>query len=345
MFVAALMAGVGLIGDPQVASAQISTPGSLIVFPKFHTGFVPATTTAQTTFEIGVVCPNNVGQVNPSCFLGQAVTIRLLWICPPTAQNAAGVCQSQGFTLHTTVNGKLEFDAAGRVTVGPFDLNGGVIPTPACAAGYLIAFVVDNAGVPISFNGLIGEEVFRQRATSASGYNGITFRSSLPTGTPTDANHNGALDFDGIEYQKTYSRFAADVRYEKASSPPTQTVLTVLTLDLRQNASNPNVVAPLTFYRANEVPLAETIRFTCWRELRLTDIDPVLTQVRQGTKGVVATTSSATVSVPCADPGCAPAGTPMTTIGVVTTLEDAGSPREYGYQAYGLGSLEDALFQ
>ena len=330
--------------DPSLTNSEF--PGSAIVFPKFHRGTL-ANGVAQTTFEIGVVCPNNFGQEIPPCPQGQAVKIKLHWVCPATVQKGgAGFCQSQDFELHTTVNGKLEFDAAGRVTVGPFDLNGGIIPIPQCDAGYLIAYVIrptDDA--PISFNGLIGEEVLRLRVGSSSGYNGITFQSPLATGFPTDVNANGALDFDGLEYKKAPARFAADVRFEKTASPQTLTFLTTLTLDIRQNNNNPNLVAPVNFYRANEVPLSDTVHFTCWREQRLTDINTNLNQARMGTKGMVVSTGPAVVASPCTGPGCAAAGTPTTTLAIVTTLEDIpGNPREYGYRAYGLGEGVNTTF-
>ena len=235
--------------DPTLTDSE--QPGSFIVFPKIHAGKL-ANGIAQTTIEIGVVCPNNFNAgVNPPCQQEQPVKIKLHWVCPATVQKgAAGFCQSQDFELHTTVFGKLEFDAAGRVTVGPFDLNGGIIPIPQCDAGYLIAYVIDNFGNPISFNGLIGEEVLRLRVGSSSAYNGITFQAASPTGTNLIALINGVpvILFAGNGfYLLPPAQFAADVRYEKTSAPQTLTFLTVLTLGVRANENNPNLVAPVNF--------------------------------------------------------------------------------------------------
>lgn len=345
VFAVALLA-FGL--TPAAAVAQVidgslhnsEHPGSVVVFPKFHTGLI-GNGLARTTFELGVVCPPEARTGSGGCRFPQGydVKIKLHWICPAAVQKgAAGFCQSQDFELHTTVNGKVEFDAAGRVTVGPFDLNGGRIPIPNCPEGYLIAFVIDEFGNPISFNGLIGEEVLRLRPGSASAYNGITFQSPRPVTTPTDVNGNFALDFDGVEYLRAATQIAADVRYEKLTAPTISTFLTVLTLDIRQNNNNPNVVIPVNFYRANEVPVSDSLHFTCWRQIRLTDINPNLSAGRMGTKGLVASTGPAVIASQCTGPGCLPAGTPVTILGIVTTLEDnPGAQREYGYAMYSVG--------
>jgi hypothetical protein len=336
------------LGQAAPASAQVldptlhnsEHPGSVIVFPKFHTGRIGGQ--AATTFEIGVVCPFQARDPFGNCTLrqGYPVKIKLDWVCPAAVQKGgAGFCQSQDFELHTTVNGKIEFTADGRVTVGPFDLNGGLIPVPNCPQGYLIAWVVDEFGRAISFNGLIGEQVLRLRAGSASAYNGITFQSPLPITTLTDvAPTNGSLDFNGVEYLRAATHIAADLRYEKLTAPQILTFLTVLTLDVRQNNNNPNIVVPVNFYRANEVPLSDTLHFTCWRQIRLTEINPNLSAGRMGTKGMVVSTVPATIASQCSGPGCAPAGTPVTVLGIVTTLEDnAGAQREYGYAMFNLG--------
>ncbi|HKY76570.1 MAG TPA: hypothetical protein VJS45_10530 [Acidimicrobiia bacterium] len=325
--------------DPTLHNSE--HPGSVIVFPKVHSGSLGAGL-ARTTIEIGVVCPFQARDIFGNCTLPQGfpVKLKLHWVCPGAVQKgAASFCQSQDFELHTTVNGKIEFNAAGRVTVGPFDLNGGIIPVPNCPEGFLIAFVVDNVGRAISFNGLIGEEVLRLRPGSASAYNGITFQSPLALGALTDvAPVNNALDFNGIEYLRAASHIAADVRFEKLTAPPVITFLTVLTLDIRQNQFNPNIVAPVNFYRANEVPLSDSLHFTCWRQIRLTDINPNLNAGRMGPKGMVVSTTNATVAAQCTGPGCSPVGTPVTILGVVTTLEDTpGAQREYGYAMYNLG--------
>ncbi|HKY76571.1 MAG TPA: hypothetical protein VJS45_10535 [Acidimicrobiia bacterium] len=344
--------------DPTLHNSE--EPGSLIVFPKFHRGRL-GNGLAATTFEIGVVCPVQAAG-NASSFgcpfpQGTPVKLKLHWVCPATVQKgAAGFCYSQDFELHTTVHGKVEFDASGRVTVGPFDLNGGIIPVPECLEGFLIAYVVDTVGRPIIFNGLIGEQVLRLRPGSASAYNGITFQAGLVSRNGSTDNGvapavvpivdpGQVLRFDGVEYRRAPAQFAGDVRYEKLTAPPTLTFLTLLTLDVRANAFNPNIVAPVNFYRANEVPLSDTLHFTCWRQIRLTDINPNLTVGRMGPKGMIVSTAPATVAAQCTGPGCAPVGTPVTVLGIVTTLEDVpGAQREYGYALFGVGPGVDTTF-
>ena len=336
--------------DPSVTNSHF--PGSLIVFPKFHRGAIGGL--PATTFEIGVVCPD--GTDAGTCFLpqGALVNLRLHWVCPAAVQKGeADFCQSQDFDLRTTVNGKLEFTADGRVTVGPFDLNGGVIPVPSCREGYLIAYVVDDVGDPIAFDGLIGEEVLRLRPGSASSYNGITFQAGTffdecgDCQGPAFNGVPGALHFNNLVggYKRAPAQFAADVRYEKLTAPTTLTFLTLLTLDIRQNSLNPNIVVPVNFYRANQVPLSTSIHFTCWREIRLTEINSNLTVAKMGTKGLMVATGPATIASPCDGIGCNNAGDPVTVLGIVTTLEDVpGNQREYGYAMYHVGEGVDTTF-
>jgi hypothetical protein len=341
-----------------IASAQLtnplqanhSAPGSVIVFPKFATGVTPTTNLARSVFEIGVVCPAD-RQVpgGHGCLDEQGTSIKLAldWVCPGTIQKgASSFCQSVDFELHTTLYGKIQFDANGNVTVAPDsgDVGQGVITEPSCPQGYLIARVVDFAGRPISYNGLIGEVVLRERANSASALAGITFQSPQPTGAVLDnPDGNNALRFDGVSYLMTGAKVTGDVKYDRAN-PQVITSIILLTLDVRQNNDNPNVRLPVRFYRANESSVSTALHFTCWRSTRLAEIDGgPFNQTRMGEKGLFYSTDVARVASACTGTGCAADGAPITTLGFVQTIERGGQS-EYAYSVYGYGPLVPTTF-
>ena len=346
--VVSLMLTFGLVGS---ASAQftnpfatnIAAPGSVIVFPKFKTGNAPGTGLAASTFEIGVVCPSDrLVPGGHGCELPQNTPVKLAleWVCPGTVQKgAASFCQSVDFELHTTLFGKLQFDANGNVTAAPDsgDIGQGVITEPSCPQGYLIARVIDVFGRSISFNGLVGEAVVRERANSATAFNGVTFQSPLPTGALTDLNGNGVPDFDGVEYLAGPTRFAGDVRYERSAAPTVITSLIVLSLDVRRNLPNPNILMPVRLYRADESAVSSSLHWTCWRQVRLTELDGgPFNQTRMGEKGLIVSSSPAVIASACSGPGCGTSGEPVGVLGFVQTIERNGAS-EYSYYLYGQG--------
>jgi hypothetical protein len=313
--------------DPSLTNSE--HPGSVLIFPKFIRGGVGGLPAA--TFEIGVVCPDDA----PTCLIGgtNKVVIQAHWVCPGSPDgSSAGRCHSTDFELRTVTHGKLEFDASGRVTVGPFDLNGGLIPIPPCEEGYLVASIANQSGVPIAFNGLVGEAILRFTPNSASAYNAVTIQSPQPAGTPL-----GSLEFDGVSYRRVSSRLVGDLRYEKLQAPTVRTFLTILNVASVPNAINPSVAMPVNFRRASGAAVSDVLRFTCFRQVRLTHLNPNLTNTRMGKKGLLEASGDAT-AVETA--GRFIAGQRVPVLGLVTTIEDGTTPaqsKEYTYHLYGRG--------
>ncbi|PYM44445.1 MAG: hypothetical protein DME12_00290 [Candidatus Rokuibacteriota bacterium] len=277
-------------------------PGSVIVFPKFVRGVVETPDQAclpTTQFEISVTCPKG-----SSCLTsGQEVLLRALWVCPGGSDPAdPSRCAESAFTLATTVNGTLVFS--------PEDVS----TTPLCDRGYLIAWVVDNAGNAIKFDGLIGDAVIRESPTSARAYNALPIQAAkwLQTGDPTDANGDGALAFDGNEYRAITGKIFGTVRYE-SSSPDVRTSLTLLTLDVLSNRPNNPTFVDLNFYSEDERMISASTSFTCWSQVRLTDINPDLTTVFAN-KGLVESAAAAQ------DTG------PVTLVAIAETIEGVELP-------------------
>jgi hypothetical protein len=304
-------------------------PGSVLVFPKFIRGTINDLAVsgqvihAVTELEISVMCPPATATAPAAvCTQGQPVTIRAHWVCASCVENS--------FDLHTTVGGTVYFNpegvnAPGGVVLGETYPNNATtpIPVPPCLRGYLIAWVVDGGtGAAIKFDGLIGDAVIKEPTPGCNGpcvakaYNAIPIQASenLSTGDATDVNGNGALDFDDTEYKAITGTVYGTVRYENLTPPDqVETDLTLLTLDAASN--RPNVVTNVgfNFYTAGEDLFDTGLSFSCWTELRLTDISPSLTKQTMGRKGLMVSTYAQQN------------GAPVTLLGLVETKEFFGT--------------------
>jgi hypothetical protein len=270
-------------------------PGSVIVFPKFITGAVETPdqgTLPVTQFKISVTCPKG-----SACAELQDVTLRAHWVCPGDEGN---VCQEVDFPLSGTVNGTIVFSP-----------DSDFVPQPPCERGYVIAWVVDQSGTPIKFDALIGDAVIRGSPTSARAYNALPIQAAewLTAGDPTDSNGDGRFNFDGNEYKAITGKIFGSVQFE-TTDPEIQTSLTLLTLDVVSNRQNNQTNVDLNFYNAFESLTSTNTTFTCWRQVRLTDINPNLNTFDQSSaKGLVESTAAVQSTGP------------VTLIGLVETQE------------------------
>jgi hypothetical protein len=268
---APVAAGPAALNDSQ-------KPGSVIVFPKFITGSVDTPdqgTLPVTQFEISVTCPKG-----STCAHLQDVALRAHWVCPGDELN---VCHQADFNLYGTVNGTIVFSP-----------DSDSIPPPPCDRGYLIAWVIGESEHPIKFDALIGTAVIRGSPTSARSYNALPIQAaaSLSTGAPTDLNGDGRLAFDGSEYQAITGKIFGSVQFE-STDPEIQTSLTLLTLDVLANRQNDPTNVDLNFYNAFESVSSTHTTFTCWQQVRLTDLNPSLNTFDQSSaKGLVKSTAA-----------------------------------------------------
>jgi hypothetical protein len=301
-------------------------PGSVIVFPKFIQGAVSTPEGSNmpiTELEIGVVCPKGV-----ICPEHQPVKIRLHWVCGTSEADLAGsfVCRETDFDITATVFEKIVLtpngEAAGFYTSG---LPTKFAPGANCpnGGGYLIGWVISPTNdQPIKFDGLIGDahlrpgspagptpNPFAGSATALGDYNAIPIQANpaLANGAAVSTNGNGALMFDGApgHYQAVTGQVAGDVRYTNLATGPTFTlgVLTLLTLDVKSNRPNNPVFVDLDFFGGNpsaignENQLSTTTEFICWEEISLTAINPSLTTVTMGRKGVFVSAPATKVGI------------------------------------------------
>jgi hypothetical protein len=306
-----------VVATPLAATAlnDSERPGSVLVFPFFETGTVATADQGVlpvTSFEISVACPKG-----STCVDGQDVDLRAHWVC------GNQLCSERDFVLDTTVNGTILFNPGSR----------GSIPTPPCRVGYLIVWVADESNRAIKFDGLIGDAVIRESSGAVTAYNAIPIQAApaLATGAFTDVNHNGALDFNGAEYQTVTGKIYGSVRYDVITATgfdQVRTSLILLTLDTLSNSLNNPVFVALNFYNESEALNSNSTAFFCWEEQTFSGMGLDNTF---GTKGLVESTRAVKVAFVGGDKTG-----PVTLLGLVLTREydpvTSGLLRHYAYE-------------
>jgi hypothetical protein len=316
----ALPLAAGQVGPASLNNSE--EPGSVVVFPLFEKGTI---TTAdqgvlpRSSFEISVVCPNGA-----TCSDGDDVDIKAHWVCGGSDRNPFAPCLETDFTINTTVNGTVRFNPTTQTcTPGPSfqNLEGcGSIQIPPCQVGYLIAWVVDEAGVAIKFDGLLGDAVIRESSSAATAYGAIPIQAGFrlnpgaPTGGPT-------LQFDetGVHYQRVTGTIIGSVRFDVINSSSVdqdRTELILLTLDTLSNRPNYPTFVDLNFYNEVETPFSVGTHFTCWG--RTGNFNSAFgVNNTFGTKGLVESTSAVKFAIA----GIQDTSGPVTLLGLVTTRE------------------------
>ena len=249
---------------------------------------------------VGVVCPEH-----------EPIKVRFHWVCGGSDKiDNKYICPSTDFDVFLTVDGKAVFDPnnipiAGsqshHVSLPPFNIDGS-----QCVRGYLIGYVVNTDDQPIKFDGLIGDAVIRNTATSSSAYRAITIQAdpALPNSTGGGARPAAialnpdpfnpgqfALSFDGgtHHYAEVTGQIYGDIKYDDPVGPQfVKSSLTLLTLDVGQNQSNYPTYVDFDFWSEDEVIESTSLHFVCTGSLVLsTRIDPNLTLQQMGfRKGV-----------------------------------------------------------
>jgi len=333
--------------------ADPSEPGSVIVYPKWRTGtvVVDGVTLPQTEIELGAVCP--VGVV---CAEHLPIKVRFHWVCGGDDKiDNKFICPSTDFDVFLTVDGKAVFDPDNITITGsqnhhvsfpPFNIDGTL-----CTRGYLIGYVVDTRDRPVRFDGLIGDGVIRNTATSASAYRAITIQAD-----PALANYDGtnfaaaaiklaqdpfnqgqlALPFGAAGgYATVTGQIYGDVKYDDPVGPIFATTnFTLLTLDVRQNQSNYPTHVDLQFWSEDEVIESTSLHFICYGQFQLSHFDPNLTRQQMGFRKGVFQSDQANKQ-PIGGVNDVPGF--VTLLGLVHTFEGADatvSERTYIYEPY-----------
>jgi hypothetical protein len=346
LYVFSCLLAVALTTKTAAASGVLNDseePGSVLVFPLFETGITPGGITPRTQFEISVRCPNGA-----ICTEFQDVDLRAHWVCPGAIFGLVP-CGESDFNLSTTVDGTIKFDPQGvceptnNTSTNNFDTCGS-IPPPPCPEGYLVAWVIDTAGNPIKFDGLIGDAVLRESATAVTAYNAVPIQAggALANLAKTDVNGNGKLNFNGVEYKALTNKIIGSVHYDgldPATGITSETSLILLTLDVHSGLPNNTVFVGLDFWNELEQLRSAHTNFNCFAEVFVGNgpnfFTPGLGETNTfGFKGLVESTSAFKIPVL----GTFDHTGPVTLLGLVLTREDSTveglATRHYAYPLF-----------
>ncbi len=242
------LAAVGLLAT--VGHADVLTPGSALVYPIHRSG---KGSFLQPFFTVISVTNTNVNPVAGS------TNVQFDYVN----------------TVRNPIDSKLPLDCfvVDRVEVlTPADTLS-VLTRCHNAADDLEGYVVVTAQNPSlfksawSFNHLVGSEFVINSQGGIYSLNAIPFSAIADQGMPTDADMDGQLDFDGVEYEEVPDKLYLDVflAVEKSS-------LTLLNLT---GGTQFTALVKFDIFNDNEFPLSATVAFRCWMEEKLSDISLV----------------------------------------------------------------------
>ncbi len=143
---------------------------------------------------------------------------------------------------------------------------------PGGQEGYLVVSAQDPSAFDRAWrhDELIGSELVINGSGGMYAVNAITFAAGTGAAAPgdaTDADADGRLDFDGVEYDAIPDMLYIDSFVALLGSHLTLLNLTGGPRDLNR--------VELQVWNDNEFPLSSTILFNCWFDQRLTSVSPL----------------------------------------------------------------------
>jgi len=153
---------------------------------------------------------------------------------------------------------------------------------PTIARGYAYAWAQDPIlHQSVDFDFLIGTDL-RVDGVNAGDYSfpAVPFQALTGPGNPTDVNHNGRPDLDGVEYEKAHNHFFMP-RFFGQSPPPIAHGQFASDLVLLQPLVNQGVTTTAGFliYNDNEEVFSGQLVFQCWTRVPLLSISGAFAQV------------------------------------------------------------------
>lgn len=255
-FLASALVSVALA---PAALADGLNPGSALVFPMHQSD------TFNTSY-ITVVCVTNTNltPATPANGLGGSTALHYEYVnvVPDQGPNA-----NPHKPLHCNVVDRIELLTPADTLCVLTSCHNAVSPS---AEGYLVVSAQDpnQFNTPWSFNHLIGSEVV-VNGGSVYTINAIPFKAIAEEGAETDADLDGQLDFDEVEYEGIADELYLDTFVGDLSG-----------LTLINMTGGLKHVANVAFdvWNDNEFPISATLAFKCWTSGYLTDISLVFSQ-------------------------------------------------------------------
>jgi hypothetical protein len=235
---------LAVVAVATAARAEGRNPGSLLVFPEFD-----STSGHQTLLTL-----TNSNR-DPS---GVPVRVEIVFV--NGTGPIASLCNETNSTVVLTPGDTLTFLASA--------LN------PGGQRGYVYAFAKDVQGRAMSFNWLVGDDLLLDGVNNLDySVEPYSFRALTPFGTPTDLDHDGIRDLNGLEYEMAPAKILVPRFLGQGGPYASQLVLINLT-------GGKQFTALLDFlvYNDNEEVFSRNFQFRCWTKTSLTDISSLFTQ-------------------------------------------------------------------
>ena len=250
-----LVPGVAALALAPAVAAEGRTPGSVLIFP-IHRSMLGDT--GGSYFTAVSVTNTNLSPITPVNGLGGSTNAHYEYVnVIPGAQN--------NMPLDCQVVNRIEFltPADTRTVLTNCDnASGG-------QEGYLVVTAQDpNAfSTNWSHNYLIGSELVVSGTGGVYGLNALAFDAIADAGMDTDADGDGQLDFDGVEYEGIADELYLDAFFAVDGS----------SLTLINMTGGFQHVANVRFdiWNDNEQALSATLAFKCWIEEPLNEISLV----------------------------------------------------------------------
>lgn len=243
VFAPTALTGLCILFSAISARADGRNPGSLIVFPEFDS--TPGRSTLLTLTDVNPDPQNGV------------VRVEIVFVNGGTT---GSLCSETNATVLLTPNDTLSFLASA--------LN------PNAQKGYAYAFAKNVQGQAVAFDWLVGDN-FLFDGVTAFDYtvNPYSFRAIQPLGTPTDKDHDGIRDLNGIEYEMSPGKILVPRFVAQSATYQSQLVLINLT-------GGAQFTSTLNFliYNDNEEVFSKNYSFRCWTKVPLTTISTIFTQ-------------------------------------------------------------------
>lgn len=234
-------------------------PGSALVYPVHRSGILPQET-AQF-FTVVCVTNSNLTPATPFSF-GGSTNVQFDYV------NVMRDPQNPLKPYMCTVNDVVEFLTPADTLCVLTSCHNAV----SNQEGYLVVQAQDPAKFKTawSWNYLMGSEMVVTTLGGVYSINAIPFSSPLATGTETDLDGDGQLDFDGNEYEAI-----ADTLYIDGFIAVGGSSLALLNL-----TGGVDFLATVKFdvWNDNEFPLSTTIQFKCWFEEKLRNVSLVFSE-------------------------------------------------------------------
>ncbi len=233
-----------LIAGARAVHAEGRNPGSLLVFPEFN----------NTTGHHTLITLTNSNR-DPS---GALIRVEIVFV--NGVGPASTLCLETNSTVTLTPQDTLTFLVSA--------LN------PGAQQGYVYAFVKDVQGRAISFNWLIGDDLLLDGINNLDySVEPYSFRAIPSFGMPTDVDHDGIRDLNGVEYEMAPAKILVPRFLGQGGPYDSQLVLINLTGGAQFTA-----LLDFLVYNDNEEVFSHQYQFRCWSKTSLSSISSVFTQ-------------------------------------------------------------------